>query len=155
QRCSTSERNEYLRLVTAPSSSPTDASPTETVEPPFSPTPVVELVRLLGKAARASQLYLPNNPIYQGAINGLRAGFTAIWNETDELVLTLTEHDVRWYDVVVSDPAQSGAKSADNLAWLFYKDGIRELTIVKGFEDEEFIKFLGLIQRARKGGADE
>ena len=141
--------------MTAASSSPLDASSTEAVEPPFSPTPVVELVRLLGKAARASQLYLPNNPIYQGAINGLRAGFQTLWNETDDLVLTLTEHDIRWYDVVVSDPGQSGSKSSDNLAWLFYKDGIRELTIVKSFEDEEFIKFLGIVQRARKGGADE
>jgi HEAT repeat protein len=115
----------------------------------------VELVRLLGKAARASQLYLPNNPIYQGAINGLRTGFQTVWNETDELVLTLTEHDIRWFDVVVSDPAQSALKSGDNLAWLFYKDGVRELTVLKGFEDEEVIKFLGIIQRARKGGADE
>jgi len=81
--------------VTAPpSSSVTDASSNlEPVVPPFSPTPVVELVRLVVKAARASQLYLPNNPIYQGAINALRAGFVTVWNETDALVLTLTEHD--------------------------------------------------------------
>jgi HEAT repeat protein len=115
----------------------------------------VELVRLVTKAARASQLYLPNNPIYQGAINALRAGFVTLWTETDELILTLTEHDIRWYGVVVSDPGQGGAKSADNLAWLFHKDGVREITIVKGFEDEEYTKFLGIIQRARKAGADE
>jgi hypothetical protein len=115
----------------------------------------VELVRLLVKAARASQLYLPNNPIYQGAIGALRAGFGTIWKETDELVLTLTEHDLRWYDVVVSDPAQSGSKASDNLAWLFYKDGVRELTMVNGFEAEEAIKLLAIIQRARKAGADE
>ena len=141
--------------MTAPSpSSLADVSNNEPVEPPFSPTLVVELVRLLAKAARASQLYLPNNPIYQGAINALRTGFGTLWNETDELVLTVTEHDLRWYDAVVSDPGQ-GSKSSDNLAWLFYKDGVRELEIAKGFEDEEAIEFLAIIQRARKGNADE
>jgi hypothetical protein len=142
--------------VTAPSSSSLpDVSNTEPVEPPFSPTLVVELVRLLGKAARASQLYLPNNPIYQGAINGLRAGFGTLWDETEELTLVLTEHELRWYGVAVSDPGQSGSKSSDNLAWLFYKDGIRELMLTKGFEDEEVIKFLAIIQRGRKANTDE
>ena len=76
--------------MTAPSPSSLAAVPdTEPVEPPFSPTPVVELVRLLAKAARASQLYLPNNPIYQGAINALRAGFRTVWNETDEVRVVL------------------------------------------------------------------
>ena len=102
-----------------------------------------------------SQLYLPNNPIYQGAINALRSGFVALWNETDELQLVLTEHELRWYGVAVSDHAQSGSKSSDNLAWLFYKDGVRELTLTKGFEEEESIKFLAIIQRARKANADD
>jgi hypothetical protein len=50
---------------------------------------------------------------------------------------------------------EAGNKSADNLAWLFYKDGVRELTFIKGFEEAEVIKFLALIQRARKGSPDE
>ena len=78
--------------MTAPSSSSIGNDPLtpEAAEPPFSPTLVVELIRLLGKAARASQLYLPNNPIYQGAINALRGGFTTLWTETDALSLVLT-----------------------------------------------------------------
>ncbi|MGH7617158.1 MAG: hypothetical protein ACREPM_08030, partial [Gemmatimonadaceae bacterium] len=122
--------------------------------PPFPPGPVEELVRLIGKAARAQQLYLPNNPIYRGAIDALRGGFPPIWNEIDELVLTILETDIRWYGAVVAgDPG--GAKSTDNLAWLFYKDGVRELSFAQGFEDAEVIKLLQIIQRARKGGADE
>lgn len=142
--------------MTAPSpSSLSDVPSDDALEPPFSPTPVAELIRLLGKAARASQLYLPNNPIYQGAINALRTGFTTLWSETDELTLTLTEQDIRWYGVIVSDAGQNAAKSGDNLAWLFYKDGVRELTFIKGFEEEQFTQFLGIIQRARKGGSEE
>jgi len=122
---------------------------------PFSPAPIRELLRLIVKAARAHQLYLPNNPIYQGAINTLRAGFTPIWAETDEIALAITESDIRWFDATVSETTTAAARSSENLAWLFYKDGVRELKIAKGFEDAEVIKFLEIVQRARKGSADE
>ena len=125
----------------------------ESQELPFSAAPVEELLRLISKAARAHQLYLPNNPIYRRAIENLRAGFPPIWAEVDELTLTITESEIRWFDTPVA--GEAGNKSSDNLAWLFYKDGVRELTFSKGFEDAEFIKFLGLIQRARKGSPDE
>jgi HEAT repeat protein len=125
----------------------------EHLDPPFSAAPVEELLRLISKAARAHQLYLPNNPIYRRAIENLRAGFPPIWAEVDELTLTITESEIRWFDTPVA--GEAGNKSADNLAWLFYKDGVRELTFMKGFEDAEVIKFLALIQRARKGSPDE
>lgn len=138
-------------LPSSPSAGSTNAEPQEA---PFSAAPIEELLRLIVKAARASQLYLPNNPIYQGAIGALRAGFAPIWAETDELPLTVKENEICWYDATVSE-AGANAKSSDNLAWLFYKDGVRELKMVKGFEDEELLKFLGIVQRARKGSADE
>ncbi len=125
----------------------------EHLDPPFSAAPVEELLRLISKAARAHQLYLPNNPIYRRAIENLRAGFPPIWAEVDELTLTITESEIRWFDTPVA--GEAGNKSADNLAWLFYKDGVRELTFMKGFEEAEVIKFLALIQRARKGSPDE
>lgn len=121
---------------------------------PFPAATVEELLRLVSKAARAHQLYLPNNPIYRGAIDALRAGFGPIWAEVDEISLTITESEIRWFDAPVSSE-HGGVKSPDNLAWLFYKDGVRELTLMKGFEVEEFIKFLHIIQRARKASADE
>ena len=51
--------------------------------------------------------------------------------------------------------ANDGEKNADNLAWLFYKDGVRELTLAPGFEETEVVKLLEIIQRARKASADE
>jgi len=122
------------------------------VEPPFSSTPVEELLRLVAKAARAHQLYLPNNPIYRGAIDSLRAGFVALWKETDEVTLVIAETEVQWYGLPVT---KETSKSTDNLAWLFYKDGVRELTISQGFEQTEVVVFLEMIQRARKANADE
>jgi hypothetical protein len=124
------------------------------LEPPFSPTPVEELLKLLAKAARAQQLYLPNNPIYRGAIDALRAAFKPVWAETDDLQLTILENEIKFYDVTVAGDS-TAAKSTDNLAWLFFKDGVRELTLQKGFEQAEVVALLQIIQRARKGSADE
>jgi hypothetical protein len=141
--------------VTSPSS-PTAPGQlhSEPLEPPFSPARVEELLKLVGKAARAQQLYLPNNPIYRGAIEAMRASFAPVWAETDELSLEITESEVKFFDTVVAGDA-AHAKSPDNLSWLFFKDGVRELTLTRGFEESEVVKLLQIIQRARKGGADE
>lgn len=130
----------------------------EPIDPPFAPTRVEELLRLISKAARAQQLYLPNNPVYRNAIETLRRGFIPLWTEIDELELLVSESEMRWFDAVVAgggSEATGGGKSPDNLAWLFYKDGVRELTISRGFEQEEVVKLLEIIQRARKASADE
>jgi HEAT repeat protein len=145
--------------VTSPSSPPTAALTTaprapDTGEPPFSPAAIEEWLRLIGKAGRAHQLYLPNNPIYRGAIDALRAGFGPIWKNTDEFTLAVGETDLRWYDAVVSGESNS-EKNADNLAWLLYKDGLREITISKGFEASEVVKFLEVTQRARHAQPDD
>ena len=120
--------------------------------PPFEPTLVEELLRLFGKAARAHQLYLPNNPIYKSAHDALRAGFVPLWGETDELVLSFTESEVRWEGLSV---LSEGSRGSDSLPWLFYKDGVRELRFLRGFEAEELDKLLGIMQRVRKASPDE
>jgi hypothetical protein len=128
-------------------------SPVElTAAPPFSPAPVEELLRLLGKAVRAHQLYLPNNPIHKGAIDAVRAGFTPLWAQTEALVLSVTETELRWYDhPVLSD----SGKSADSIPWTLYKDGIRQVELLPGFEAEELTRFLDILQRIRKASPDE
>jgi hypothetical protein len=120
--------------------------------PPFEPALVEELLRLFGKAARAHQLYLPNNPIYKSAHDALRAGFVPLWGETDELVLSFTESEVRWEGLTV---LSEGSRGSDSLPWLFYKDGVRELRFLRGFETEELDKLLGIMQRVRKASPDE
>jgi HEAT repeat protein len=140
--------------TTAASHSPlTPPAPdAERPAPPFPPAPVEELARLFVRAIRAHQLYLPNNPIYKGAIDGLRAGFGPVWANTEELTLTVTETEFRWFGHVV---LQESAKSGDSLPWLFYKDGIRELQFLKGFEADELPTLLDIMQRIRKASPEE
>ena len=109
-------------------------------------------MRAFARAARAHQLYLPNNPIYKGALDGLRAAFAPIWAQTEELVLAFTETEVVWCETPVLDEP---AKSSDSLPWLFYKDGVRELKILRGFEEEEVVRLLEIVQRVRKAAPDE
>jgi len=115
---------------------------------------VEELMRLLAKAARAHQLYLPNNPMYRRAVDALRGGFAAVWREMSELTVTVAESDFRVDDEVVWDDASS-AKTPDSLPWLFYKDGVRELTMREGFEADEVSKLLEVVQRARRATPDD
>lgn len=121
-------------------------------EPPFPPSVIEELLRLFGRAVRAQQLYLPNNPIYRGAIDALRAAFPPIWAQVEELAFAVTETELRWSDAVV---LEESSKSADSLPWLFYKDGVREVRLLAGFEGEEVVKLLEILQRARKASPDE
>jgi hypothetical protein len=137
--------------VTTPSA-PLPAGELEQVQAPIELALVQELLRLFGKAARAHQLYLPNNPVYKQALDNLRAGFLPIWEVTDEVALGFTESEVKYAGSTVLD---GGAKSSDNLAWLFYKDGVRELTFVRGFDTEELAKLLDVLQRVRKASPDE
>ncbi len=113
---------------------------------------VQELLKLFGKAARAHQLYLPNNPIYKQALENLRAGFRPIWAETDEVVLTFTESEVKYEGETV---LEERTKGSDSLPWLFYKDGVRELRFARGFDEEELPKLLDILQRVRKASPTE
>lgn len=124
----------------------------ERVPAPFERERVEELLKLFGKAARAHQLYLPNNPIYKTAHDALRAGFAPIWESGDELALNFTESEVKWEGAVVLEEA---TKSSDSLPWQFYKDGVRELRMLRGFEKEELDKLLSILQRLRKASPDE
>jgi len=113
---------------------------------------VEELLKLFGKAARAHQLYLPNNPIYKSAHDALRAGFAPVWSELEELVLGFTESEVKWEGQTV---LSEGSRGSESLPWLFYKDGVRELRLLPGIEAEELDKLLSIMQRVRKASPDE
>ena len=106
---------------------------------------VSELLQSLVKALRAFQMYLPNNPMYQRASQNVRTGFAPIWAVLDDLVLQVAETDFIWEEQVVYHQLTKG----ESLAWILYKDGMRALTLRKGVEEEEIVRFLELVNRAR------
>ena len=121
-------------------------------EPPFPVAYVADLLKTFVKAVRAHQLYLPNNPMHARSLEAVKDSFAAIWQHTDELVLQVVETQLKWEGSVVLD---EGDRTSDNIAWLFYKDGIRELTMLKGFEEEDLSSLFELMQRVRKSGDED
>jgi len=107
---------------------------------------IEELFVVLGKALRAFQLYDENNPVYQRFVSNLREAFGATWEEVESLSVNVEENALT---VGRSEVYRSGSRS-DSLAFLFYKDGIREVTFLPGIEGEELTRLLSVLQRARQ-----
>ena len=107
---------------------------------------VRELFVVLGKALRAFQLYDENNPVRQRFVESLRQAFTQVWPELEHLTLSVEEDRF-----VLGDQEVYRAESrGDSLAFLFFKDGVREITFLPGLEESELTRFLAVLQRARK-----
>ncbi len=126
---------------------PANTAEDELDEPSFPVNYVTDLLKAFVKAVRAHQLYLPNNPMHARSLEAVREAFAVIWNHTDDLELQIVETQLKWEGRVVLD---EGDRTSDNIAWLLYKDGIRELKMLKGFEEDELGTFFNLLQRVRK-----
>lgn len=121
-------------------------------EPPFNIALVEEALRFFARAVRARLLYLDNNPTYHKAIDVLRGAFPAIWQHADDLTLVITDTQVLWEGHPVVTETE---KSGDALPWILYKDGIRELRLARGVEDQEVVELVKVIAQVRKGGSED
>ncbi len=124
------------------------------VEPVADYKAVEQLIQALVKGLRTIQIYLPNNPIYEKACNKVTNAFEAVWRETDELILEVTDTEIRWEEqIVYSEPSRS-----ESVAWMLYEDGVRSVTMLPGVEEGEVIRFLEVLNRNRSlppEGADD
>ena len=107
-------------------------------------------MQVVSKGMRATQLYLPNNPVYQRAVDNIRGAFRQIWQATDDLTFDIGETAMRWEDHQVYNQDQRN----ESIAWTLYKDGVRSLTFKPGVEDAEIVKFLAVLQQAKNLQAD-
>ena len=129
-----------------------NAAQDELDEPSFPIVLVTDLLKSFVKAVRAHQLYLPNNPMHARSLEAVREAFAAIWQKTEEIDIQIVETQLQWEGRVVLDEHE---RTSDNIAWLLYKDGIRELKMLKGFEEEELGTFFDLLHRVRKATDDD
>lgn len=107
---------------------------------------------MFGRAVRAHQLYLHNNPTYLRALDMARAAFAPIWQHADEVLLEVTDTQLRWEGrAVLNEPD----KTTDALPWVLYKDGIRELRLLKNVEQLEFVGLIDIITRVRKASNED
>jgi len=124
----------------------------ELAEPSFPQSFAVEALKAFGKAIRAYQLYLPNNPMHARALEAVREGFTALWTQTDAIEIQISETQFLWEGRPVFEESD---RTTDSLPWTFYKDGIRQLRMERGFEGADLSQLLDILQRVRKASADD
>lgn len=114
---------------------------------------VEEFFLTLAKALRAFQLYDRNNPVYHRFLSNLRQAMGRLWRGQDRLPLLVEEDRITWQgEEVYRNPSR-----AESLSFLLFRDGVRELTLKKGLEQEEVEGFLEVLHRARhaRGDADD
>jgi len=106
---------------------------------------VRELFIVLGKALRAFQLYDENNPVRRRFVNSLREAFEQLWQEVEGLNLSVEEHRF----LLAGEAVYDNPSRSDSLAFLLYKDGVRDVTFLPGIEGHELDRILGVLQRAK------
>ena len=120
------------------------------VEETIDPQPVEAMMQAFVKCARAAQLYLPNNPVFQQAIVNLKESFKPVFALTSEFVLDVRETGLMLGERLVLDQPQK----SDSIAWLLFKDGVRSLTFTAGAEDDEVVRLIAVLNKARNLPSD-
>ena len=100
---------------------------------------------ILGKALRAQQLYDENNPVYQRFVSQLVDAVGGLWSQMDRLQISVEEDSFSW----MGEDVYKSTSRADSLAFLLFKDGIREFTMLEGLEINELPTLLRVLNRAR------
>lgn len=143
-------------LNTAVSETPPEAGPMETVldweDPSSLPVDAVQdLFLTLSKALRSYQLYDRNNPVYRKFVGSLREAFTRVWESRAELQILVEEDRFLWMgEEVYREEQRTGS-----LAFLVYRDGIRDLTLRRGLEEDEMEVLLDVLHRVRSARQEE
>jgi HEAT repeat protein len=114
---------------------------------------VRDLFLVLGKALRAYQLYDRNNPVYHRFLAALKDAFHKVWETEEALHLVVEENRMTWK----GEEVYRSESRSDSLAFLLYRDGVREFTPAKGIESRELEGLLDVLHRARhaRGDADD
>lgn len=96
------------------------------------PGRVEELLRTLASTVRSYRLYSGDGPILERFVETLREKLHGMWDGFDRVRLEIGERAMTWEGHRVFP---TGDASGD-LAFLFYKDGIRSITLLPGLENE-------------------
>lgn len=113
---------------------------------------VEEALRAFAKALRAVQLYLPNNPTRAQSIEQARQAFTRVWPLLSPLDIQVREASFTVEEQLVYQDVDRGTES---LPWLLYRDGVRSLTFLPGFEAADLEAVLRLLHKARTATTDD
>ncbi|HEX5868992.1 MAG TPA: HEAT repeat domain-containing protein [Longimicrobium sp.] len=112
---------------------------------------VQEVVRGFSRALRTHLLYEGHSPALDKFVESLRARMAGLWERLPHLNVQVEEAEILWEGIAVFN----AGGERDNLAFSLYKDGVRELSFMPGFEEEDLDAFLGILARIHRLRLDE
>ncbi len=105
-----------------------------------------DFLQALLSAKKMAKLYQKNNPMYSKAIDTLFTKVTDIFQQTGDIVLQIEPQSLLYNN----EQVYSSHEQYENFAFLFFKEGLRELTFKKDVAKEELEEFLNIISRDEK-----
>lgn len=102
-----------------------------------------DIVLVLVKTLKAAGMYLPNNPVYKKFHEELSARFAAFFEEEELLSLRVRRFELEFMGRQVYHNPDREA----NIALMFFKDGVREVSFHKGVDDGEIKGFIDILKR--------
>ncbi|MGB9628589.1 MAG: HEAT repeat domain-containing protein [Thermodesulfobacteriota bacterium] len=103
-----------------------------------------DLASSLIKAIKAFRFYPPDNPTLKGFREQLIKKFNFFLNKYDLFTIQIGEYDFSFKGKILYE----NRDIKTSLAFLFYKDGLRELRFMKGIEDWEIDGLIDVIKRS-------
>ena len=102
------------------------------------------LIQSFLQTVKGYRLYDANHPILTKFLDRLKADFDRYFSEFDSFAIQVGEFRLSYHGNVVYESQDI----KESLAFVFYKDGIRELRFQKGLEFKEIIDFLEVVRKA-------
>jgi hypothetical protein len=102
------------------------------------------LIQTFLQTLKGFRLYEATHPILSKFIDRLRKDFDEYFDEFDSFTLQVAEHRLYYRGKVVYE----NQDVKESLAFVFFKDGIRELQFSKGLEFKEIVDFLNVVRKS-------
>ncbi len=99
------------------------------------------IVEAIIKARKILRMYPRSNPVYVKNLENTFNKFKDYFNSRDNLTFRFGRNDI-YYD---SESVYNNLHKQDNLAFIFFKDGMREITFNNDVTCDEIEDFLGII----------
>jgi hypothetical protein len=108
---------------------------------------VADWIQALVRTMKAMRMYLPNNPTLHKFQGDLEGRTWSVLKEIGDITLSVQQFDFLFENYSV----YHNAAREESLAFRFYADGVREITIKEGLEPAELRGFLDVLKRATDG----
>lgn len=102
------------------------------------------LIQTFLQTLKAYRLYEANHPILSKFLERLKNDFDHYFNVFDSFSLQIGEHRLHYQGKVVYE----NQDIKESLAFVFFKDGVRELQFSKGLESREILDFLNVVRKS-------